>query len=1042
MGAKVVSAVIRKPIAFSSQSALIDIDPALAIVRGGVVKTLPDASLSRAPYLSDLLSGAGGFANLTGWTQNGSGTSTIVDGQLVILVDETPIVVCSGGNTTYTENGSAVNVDSAVALSGPDTANAAVVAITGNLDNANDALTFANQLGITGSYNSTTGVMTLTGFGVSLSNWQTALRAVKFATSGDDPATSNRTVTFTVDDSSESTKTVAIAAVNDAPVITCSGGTVAFTEDAGTVVIDSTLTITDADNSNLTGATIDFSSGFQTTEDTLAGTNQNGITFLYDSGTGILSASGSATLTQYRTALRGVTYANGSQNPTTTNRVIRFVVTDGTTASSASTKTVTVAGVNDAPVVATSGGTTSYTENAAATAIDAALTVADIDNTNQSSATVTLTTNFVSGGEDVLSCPSPSGGIVVGTFNDTTGVLTLTGATTKANWQATLRAVLYSNSSDNPSTATRTASFVINDGTVNSSAATKQISVTAVNDAPVLVTSGGTSAYTENGSAVVVDGALTISDVDSGNITGGTVQITGNYSTGNDTLAGTDQNGITFAAFNSGSGTLTASGTATKAQYQTALRGVTFITSGDNPSTSNRTVTFQVSDGTASSVAATKTVSVAAVNDAPVNTVPGAQTIDEDTTLEFSVAESTAITVADVDNSSLTTTLVVAHGTLVPGGTTGLTVTGSGTNTLQLAGTVAAINTGLDGTIYTPTANYNGDDTLTVTTTDGALADVDTVDITIDAVEDDPIISWLGGGATSETTVNVDDTTVGTVTASDPDAGAVLTYDLAGGADVALFIIDEDTGALAFIDPAIEGDYEVIVRVTDDTARTDTQTVTVHVVPFAPPEITSDGGGETSEVTVDEGTSVAITTVVATGDGTIVYSLGVDHDEVDFSINGATGDVIATSINEDKTIELIATSEFGSDSQLMTVHCNALYGPPEGMTDFIKKASTVTPADTGKFSDDNAGPRNFTFETTPAGAAALMASFVGDSGNPFGGDQIVFEGTSGTIFGGVHSTNDNGDGTFLVNTWIPNPSFVDDIFATGETVTVSRRPHL
>ncbi|HQA12445.1 delta-60 repeat domain-containing protein, partial [Zoogloea sp.] len=85
-------------------------------------------------------------------------------------------------------------------------------------------------------------------------------------------------------------------------------------------------------------------------------------------------------------------------------------------------------------------------------------------------------------GEDILAFTNQNG--IVGSWNSSTGVLTLTGSATLANYQSALRSVTYVNSSDNPSTATRTVSFVVNDGTANSSAATRNIAVTAVNDAP------------------------------------------------------------------------------------------------------------------------------------------------------------------------------------------------------------------------------------------------------------------------------------------------------------------------------------------------------------------------------------------------------------------------------------------------------------------------------------------------------------------------------------------------------------------------------
>ena len=96
---------------------------------------------------------------------------------------------------------------------------------------------------------------------------------------------------------------------------------------------------------------------------------------------------------------------------------------------------------------------------------------------------------------------------------------------------------------------------------------------------------------------------------------------------------------------------------------------------------------------------------MAAVNDAPLNSVPGTQAINEDTTRVFSSANGNAITVADIDNGSLTTTLSAANGTLTLGSTAGVTVTGNGSGTVTITGSAAAINTALNGTTFAPTAN-------------------------------------------------------------------------------------------------------------------------------------------------------------------------------------------------------------------------------------------------------------------------------------------------------------------------------------------------
>ena len=116
--------------------------------------------------------------------------------------------------------------------------------------------------------------------------------------------------------------------------------------------------------------------------------------------------------------------------------------------------------VNDAPVL-TAGGTLTYTENQAATAIDGTITVTDVDSPNLVGATITITGNYVNG-QDVLSFATANG--ISGTFNAPTGTLTLTGTTTLANYQTALRTVLYANTSNDPSTLARTVTWQVNDG--------------------------------------------------------------------------------------------------------------------------------------------------------------------------------------------------------------------------------------------------------------------------------------------------------------------------------------------------------------------------------------------------------------------------------------------------------------------------------------------------------------------------------------------------------------------------------------------------
>ncbi|MFT5091031.1 MAG: hypothetical protein ACI8PG_005415, partial [Planctomycetota bacterium] len=123
-------------------------------------------------------------------------------------------------------------------------------------------------------------------------------------------------------------------------------------------------------------------------------------------------------------------------------------------------------------------------------------------------------------------------------------------------------------------------------------------SAATANNASVLANiESGSLSYSEGDGATAVTSALTVTDSDDTNIESATVQITGNLDNNEDVLAFTNQNGIT-GSWTSGTGTMALTGSATKANYQTALRSITYQnTDTDNPSTATRTVTFIVNDG-------------------------------------------------------------------------------------------------------------------------------------------------------------------------------------------------------------------------------------------------------------------------------------------------------------------------------------------------------------------------------------------------------------------------------------------------------------
>jgi 6-phosphogluconolactonase (cycloisomerase 2 family) len=111
------------------------------------------------------------------------------------------------------------------------------------------------------------------------------------------------------------------------------------------VVLDSQLAVLDSDSPNLVSAQVSISSGLIAT-DTLAVQTVAGIAASYDSSTGVLSLSGVASLADYQSVLRSLTYQAGA-DPTlntgdTSKRTISFMVSDGENSSAVSSIVVTV----------------------------------------------------------------------------------------------------------------------------------------------------------------------------------------------------------------------------------------------------------------------------------------------------------------------------------------------------------------------------------------------------------------------------------------------------------------------------------------------------------------------------------------------------------------------------------------------------------------------------------------------------------------------------------------------------------------------------
>src|SRR5262249_59768410 len=93
--------------------------------------------------------------------------------------------------------------------------------------------------------------------------------------------------------------------------------------------------------------------------------------------------------------------------------------------------------------------------------------------------------------------------------------------------------------------------WVLNDGSVTSTAQTEVVSIVAVNNAPTLTSVVGVTSYTENAAPITVSPSITVSDPDNLNLVNATVSIANTFAGDGDVLAVATTGTTVTASYNS-----------------------------------------------------------------------------------------------------------------------------------------------------------------------------------------------------------------------------------------------------------------------------------------------------------------------------------------------------------------------------------------------------------------------------------------------------------------------------------------------------------
>jgi uncharacterized delta-60 repeat protein len=367
--------------------------------------------------------------------------------------------------------------------------------------------------------------------------------------------------------------------------------------------------------------------------------------------------------------------------------------------------------------------------------------------------------------------------------------------------------------------------FSVDDGLGAVTSATFSIAVTPINESPSIAINTG-AAVAEGGTVTLSATHLNEGDVDDSGV-GLTYSVT--------TVPVNGQLELT-----------TAPDVAINSFTQDDIDNNRLIYVHNGSQTSADSFDFLLADGLEDGAVATTgtfNLSISNVNDAPVNTVPGTQSVDEDTLLAIG-----GISVDDVDGNLSTVQLSVSDGNLSisVSGTALISAGNDNSNTLTLSGTQADINIALASLTYQGNLNFNGSDTLTVLSTDSdAATDSKTVAINVNPVDDTPTISAIANqtidedNATGALTFSVADaeTATGslTVTASSDNQALI--------SDSNLTLVDLGSGNWTVVATPLaqqNGTATITVTVNDGTASTaDTFDVIVSAVNDNP---TNEGG--------------------------------------------------------------------------------------------------------------------------------------------------------------------------------------------------------
>jgi len=400
--------------------------------------------------------------------------------------------------------------------------------------------------------------------------------------------------------------------------------------------------------------------------------------------------------------------------------------------------------------------------------------------------------------------------------------------------------------------------------------------------------------------------------------------------------------------------------------------------------------TFTVSDGALSSSAATATITVSAVNDAPSATLLSFST-NEDVNYVSDGTTRAHLAGTDIENSALTCAKASdpSHG---------------------------AVTVNSDCSFsYAPTANYNGSDSFTFTVSDGSLSSsAATATITVSAVNDAPSATALSFSTNEDVSYVSDGTTRAHLAGTDIESSA-LTCAKASDPSHGAVTVNSDCSFSYAPTANYNGSDSFTFTVSDsvNTSAAATATITVSAVNDAPSATALSFSTNEDVSYVSDGTTRA-------------HLAGVDAENSALGCAKASDPSHgAVTVNSDCSFSYAPTANYnGSDSFTFTVSDGALSSSAATAT------ITVSPVNDAPTS---LGPVSTVTTSVDVAASITLTSTDVEA------SSLTYTVTSQPVYGTLSGTPPNLTYTPL-NDWAGNDSFQfsvsDGELSSSATVTI------